>query len=218
MNLDAPTLVTAGLVVVGAIIATPVLIKGFGRAGKGVFYEKHFWLQRAPQLCSLAAIFLLVAAFFAKNEIIHQGQPGLKVLWTLEGILPPVAGGIISWIGVIILTSGLIFMIGGWYSLGDMFSTDAEIQDNHTVRKTGMLKFVMHPIYSGIVQSLFGASVAALSWSIALCTLLVIAPLWLRRAKYEEELLLKTLGPDYKQYAEELKWRRIVPAAIPFGF
>lgn len=217
MILDGPTIATAALVGVGTLIALPVLIKGFGRAGKGVFYEQNFWLQRAPQFASLAMIFALVAAYFAKNDIILAGQPMLKALLTAEDFLGP-AGDMVSWIGVAILTSGLIFMIGGWYSLGDMFSTDAEIMDNHTVRKTGMLKFVMHPIYSGIVQSLFGAALGAQSWSIALFTLLVVAPLWLRRAKYEEELLLKTLGPDYKQYAEELKWRRLVPTAIPFGF
>jgi protein-S-isoprenylcysteine O-methyltransferase Ste14 len=218
MILDTPTLATAALVGVGTLIALPVLIKGFGRAGKGVFYERHFWLQRAPQFASLLTIFLLVAAFLTKNNIWFAGQPAVQAIWTLEGITPDAVALIISWLGVIILASGLIFMIGGWYSLGDMFSTDAEILDNHTVCKTGMLKFVMHPIYSGIVQSLFGAAVAAQSWSIALFTLLVVAPLWLRRAKYEEELLLKTLGPDYKQYAEELKWRRLVPPAIPFGF
>lgn len=214
---DAPTWFTVALVSVGTLIAIPVLIKGFSRAGKGVVYEQNFWIQRAPQLASLLTIFLLVAAFMAANNIVLATQP-IKGILTLDGLVPPVVDAIISWLGVLILASGLIFMIGGWYSLGEMFSTDAEIQDNHTVCKTGMLKFVMHPIYSGIVQCLFGAALAAQSWSIALWTIAVVAQLWIRRAKYEEALLLQSLGPDYKKYAEDLKWRRLVPPAIPFGF
>src|SRR5258708_13925299 len=40
------------------------------------------------------------------------------------------------------------------YSLGECFSTDAEVLDGHTVRNTGLLKYVMHPAYSGIIQCL----------------------------------------------------------------
>ena len=47
--------------------------------------------------------------------------------------------------------------------------------------------------------------------------LFVVAPLWLRRAKYEEELLVKTFGEKYKDYAAKLKWRRLVPKFFPIG-
>ena len=213
--LNPPTLVTIALVVIGAIVATPVLAKGFGRAGKGVFYERNFWIQRAPQFASLIAIALIAFGFFAYNDVIVP--PEAKPFLTMADFLPPMVAQVVSWLGVAILLSGLIFMIGGWYSLGEMFSTDAEVLDNHTVRNNGMLKYCMHPIYSGIIQSLLGASLAALSHTAALFTVAVVATLWLRRAKYEETLLLESLGPDYKKYAEGLKWRRLVPPIIPIG-
>jgi protein-S-isoprenylcysteine O-methyltransferase Ste14 len=122
-----------------------------------------------------------------------------------------------SWTGCVILLSGLVFMIGGWYSLGEMFSTDAEVMDNHAVRDTGLLSLVMHPAYSGIIQSLLGSSLAATSVLGALFTLCVVAPLWLRRAKYEEQLLIENLGQSYKDYAENMKWRRLVPRFFPIG-
>lgn len=71
-------------------------------------------------------------------------------------------------------------MIGGWYSLGEAFSTDAELLDGQKVRDTGLLGFVMHPAYSGIIQSLVGCSVAALSPISLGFALFVVAPLWLK--------------------------------------
>ncbi len=47
--------------------------------------------------------------------------------------------------------------------------------------------------------------------------LLVVAPLWLRRAKYEEQILVKHLGAPYEEYGQEMKWRRLVPKVFPFG-
>jgi protein-S-isoprenylcysteine O-methyltransferase Ste14 len=219
MYLNLPTLCTCLLVIGGAIVATPVLIKGFTRRGSGVKYENNFLIQRAPQFLSLVNIILIVIAFLLYGDVpitlpldrsqlmffvLGQGQPTGLVAW-------------MSWLGVLILASGMIFMIGGWYSLGKYFSTDAELLEGHSVCKDGLLKYVMHPAYSGIIQCLLGASLAATSIFCALFTLFVVAPLWLKRAKYEEQLLLEHLGASYKDYGNELKWRRLVPTVFPFG-
>ena len=50
-----------------------------------------------------------------------------------------------------------------------------------------------------------------------LVTVVLVAPLWLKRAKYEEQLLLESLGQSYREYAEQLKWRRLIPRFIPIG-
>jgi protein-S-isoprenylcysteine O-methyltransferase Ste14 len=213
--LHESTLATMFLVVCGAVVSVPVLWKGFKRRGSGVFYEKNFLIQRAPQFVSLFNVAVIVAAFFAFDNLV-PGMP-LASLLSLGQVLPDMVGTVLSWLGVVILLSGLIFMIGGWYSLGEYFTTDAEVLEDHKVRKNGLLAYVMHPAYSGIIQSLFGASLAALSPIALAVTVFLVAPLWLNRAKYEERLLIESLGESYKEYAEELKWRRLVPRFIPIG-
>jgi protein-S-isoprenylcysteine O-methyltransferase Ste14 len=213
MQLNPITWATIVILALGSIFAVPVLFQGFKRRGSGIKYERSFMIQRAPQLMSVFTILLIATAFLDANHLLIQPAP----VWSLNSIVSaPIAQGL-SWLGVLILTSGLVFMIGGWYSLGDCFSTDAELMEDHKVKSTGMLKYVMHPAYSGIIQSLFGASLASGSLLCCAFTVLMVAPLWLRRAKYEEELLLKELGESYRQYAESLKWRRIIPACIPIG-
>lgn len=213
--LNPPTLAVLGLLMTGCVLATPVLYEGFKRRGKGVFYEQNYMIQRAPQMATLVNVLVIIAASFAANNLFIDSS--LQPILTLSGVMPKAASEVASWLGVLVFMSGLVFMIGGWYSLGECFSTDAEVLDGHKVRKNGMLKYVMHPAYSGIIQCCLGTAMAALSLPAALIAVAVVAPLWLRRAKYEEKLLIESLGPDYEKYGEELKWRRLVPAFIPIG-
>jgi len=215
MLFNAPTWATVGLLVTGGIVATPVLVRGFKRRGTGTFYEQNYMIQRAPQMATLANVVVIVLAFLAANSIAFGGE--LQPLLTLATVMPATASQVVSWLGVLVFLSGLVFMIGGWYSLAECFSTDAEVLEGHKVRKNGLLAFVMHPAYSGIIQCCLGTALAAVSLPAVLIAVGVVAPLWLRRAKYEEKLLLEALGPDYKQYGEELQWRRLVPKFIPIG-
>jgi protein-S-isoprenylcysteine O-methyltransferase Ste14 len=215
MLFNAQTLATIGLLITGIILSTPVLYKGFSRRGKGVVYEQDYSIQRAPQMATLANVVVIFFAFMAANNLIIPAE--MQPLLTLATVMPPEVSQVVSWFGVLLFMSGLVFMIGGWYSLGDMFTTDAEVLEGQTVRKNGLLKYVMHPAYSGIIQSCLGTSLAAVSLPAALIAVALVAPLWLRRAKYEEKILIESLGPEYKQYGEEMKWRRLVPRFIPIG-
>jgi protein-S-isoprenylcysteine O-methyltransferase Ste14 len=216
MHFNCPTIATVSIVTIGAFIAAPVLIKGFTRRGTGVMYEKSFVIQRAPQLAIVINLCLIVLAYLVYNRVIEGISWAFPILTLTEGE-PQGFPAIVAWLGVALLASGMVFMIGGWYSLGDCFSTDAEVLDGHTVRSTGLLKYVMHPVYSGIIQCLLGASLAATSIISAAFTLAVLAPLWLARAKYEERILIETLGQAYKEYGEHLGWRRLVPRIFPIG-
>jgi protein-S-isoprenylcysteine O-methyltransferase Ste14 len=214
---NLPSVVMLAILTIGVLFAAPVLIKGFSRRGKGVKYEQDFLIQRAPQLVSVLTIFFIAGCFFMYNGIAPTPPAAIPFLVLASTKVPDGAAVIMSWAGIAILISGLIFMIGGWYSLGEFFSTDAEVMENHTVRDTGLLALVMHPAYSGIIQSLLGASLATTSIFCVLFTIVMVAPLWLRRAKYEEKLLIEALGEPYRAYAENMGWRRLVPRFIPIG-
>jgi protein-S-isoprenylcysteine O-methyltransferase Ste14 len=168
---------------------------------------------------SLTNLGLIIFSYLIYNGDITLPEPLGKVFCLAAGTggAPDTALTATSWVGVAILLSGMIFMVGGWYSLGESFSTDAELLDGQKLREGGLLQFVMHPAYSGIIQSLLGGSIASLSPLSLLITVAAIAPLWLRRAKYEEELLIKTFGDEYKAYAQKVKWRRLIPSFIPIG-
>ena len=141
------TLAMYAILGVGLLFAVPVLAKGFMRRGTGTKYEKNFLIQRAPQLVSVFTIFLIAFSVFAYNGF-FKSIPSLVPFIVLTDVTQApgalaTAANVVSWIGNVILLSGLIFMIGGWYSLGEMFSTDAEVMEDHKVKDTGLLAFVM---------------------------------------------------------------------------
>ncbi len=214
MHLAIQTICISVLAGLGGILSAPVLYKGFQRRGTGVLYQQDFVIQRAPQYSTLLTVIIAIASFLAASGV-FDGVIG-NILSPIHAFAPSMVDAI-AWCGVAVFCSGLVFMIGGWYSLGEAFTTDAEILDGHKVRKDGLLKFVMHPAYSGIIQCVLGASLGAVSPIAVALTLFLVAPLWLNRAKYEEAILLENLGPEYKEYAEEMKWRRLVPKFFPIG-
>lgn len=217
MPLNLPTTVLVVFVMIGVILSTPVLFKGFSRRGKGIKYEKSFLIQRAPQLMTGFTVFLIMISGLAFNGYLPFMDSLVPFIVLQTGSEPQGLSLAISWLGNLIFLSGLVFMIGGWVSLGEFFSTDAEVMENHSVKDTGLLSYVMHPAYSGIIQCLLGASLACTSIFCALFAVAIVAPLWLRRAKYEEQILLEALGEPYKAYGENMRWRRLVPRFIPIG-
>jgi len=213
----------------GAItLAVPALIRGFLRRGTGWRYEKRFAIQRAPQLAIGVTLFLVSAAFEVIEFVLGTGEPafGKRVFEAWHSVLPllslaivasPLLAGTVSWVGVILSGVGLMFLVSGWYALGSAFSPDAEVLHAQELRQRGPFRLVMHPVYSGVVQFLFGSAVTTLSPVCALATVGMVAPLLLRRARYEEQLLTEEFGAVYLEYAERMGWRRLVPKIIPVG-
>jgi hypothetical protein len=114
MQFHLTTLVTLILVSIGIVAATPVLAKGFSRRGKGKIYEHNFKIQRAPQLASLLTVLIIVPAFLCNDGVLNWE---IAPLLTQASLLGESLSQTISWLGVAIFVSGLVFMIGGWYSL-----------------------------------------------------------------------------------------------------
>ncbi|MDZ7296111.1 MAG: isoprenylcysteine carboxylmethyltransferase family protein [candidate division KSB1 bacterium] len=209
-------------------LAVPALVGGFLRRGAGRRYEKRFIIQRAPQLAIGVTLFLVSAAFEAIEFVLGTGEPafGKRIFeaWrsalpflSLALVTPPLLAGVVSWVGVIFSGVGLMFLVSGWYALGSAFSTDAEVLHGQELRQGGPFRFVMHPVYAGVVQFLFGSAVTTLSPVCTLATVGMVAPLLLRRARHEEQLLTEEFGAAYLEYAERMGWRRFVPKVIPVG-
>jgi protein-S-isoprenylcysteine O-methyltransferase Ste14 len=216
------------VVLSGSALAIPALLRGFIRRGKGPRHERRFWLQRAPQLAAGINLVLVSCAFEAIEFVLGTGEPAFaKATFSaareylpalsLALVLPPVPAGIAAWGGVLLSTAGVALLVSGWIALGSSFSPDAEIVHGQQVRQSVPYRFVLHPVYAGLVVFLVGSAVTALSPLCALVTVGCVAPLFIQRAKYEESLLIDEFGETYLAYARRLRWRLLVPTFIPFG-
>lgn len=206
----------------GTALAVPALVRGFLRRGKGPRHEKRFWVQRAPQLAAGLNLFLVSCAFEAIEFVLGNGEPAFAKstfgaardylpLLSLALVLPPALAGTVAWIGVALSAAGIALLVWGWIALGSSFSPDAEIVHGQQLRVSGPYAVVLHPIYSGLVIFLLGSAITVISPLCALVTLCIVVPLFLRRARYEESLLIEEFGKEYLAHARRLRWRRLVP-------
>ncbi len=212
--------------IVTSAIALPQLLKGLIRRGTGIRRDPSFLLQRAPQL-AVGLVFSLVAVSFEVIEFaLGTGEPSfgkdvfgrhaaLLPIASLALVLPTSWAVALSWIGVAWTIVGCVLLVSGLYTLRKSFSTDSELLPDQELHRNGPYRFLLHPIYAGWVHFLLGSALTSLSPVGAVLVVVLVAPLFLHRAKYEELLLQEQFGPVFDEFAESRRWRRLIPRFPP---
>ena len=121
------------------------------------------------------------------------------------GILPISADpAALRIIGVLIYIFGLATAITGRIQLGDNWIDleDAQVLPEQKIIRSGVYRFVRHPIYLGDILLVLGLELALNSWLVLLTPL--IALVVFKQAR-EEEQILSDAFPDYRNYQRETK-------------
>ncbi|GAB4025032.1 methyltransferase family protein [Spirosoma koreense] len=170
------------------------------------------------------------ASGWLKRKIAQQAQPVhrfyrliynlvailtvLPVLWlyratphsyvsSWQGI--PIAGKLVVGLGLLI---GIVALSS--YDLAEFVGWPIETKSapSQTLQQHGLLRYVRHPLYTGILVSLLGVWLDSPTWAHLL--LLLAATLYIRIGiHYEERKLVATFGDAYKRY------RQRVPMLLP---
>lgn len=96
--------------------------------------------------------------------------------------------------GLIVGFTGLFIWFWGFISLKNSFSVFARAD---TLVKSGIYRYLKHPIYIGMGMAFTGLSIAKGSILALLFTLIATIPLNIFRAKKEEKLLAQKFGEKY---------------------
>lgn len=110
---------------------------------------------------------------------------------------------------LIFAVSGAMLRAWAVSELGSFFSWHVRVQPEQKVINTGPYKIVRHPGYTG-AWILYVCSLLFIhAWVVsALCGVFLLAG-FLRRIRYEEELMLDSFGEQYSSYCLSVK--RLVP-------
>lgn len=93
--------------------------------------------------------------------------------------------------------------------LGLYFSWHVKVQPDQTVISSGPYQLVRHPGYSGAWMLYVCCLLLIQAWiSAALCAVFLMAG-FLRRIRYEEDLLIAHFGEQYQAYSQDVK--KLVP-------
>ena len=135
---------------------------------------------------SLFLVFLIVQTLFLDILPISDQPTTLRIV-----------GLIIFFTGLAISVTGRIQLSNNWVDLEDF-----QVLPEQKLVKSGIYRYIRHPIYSGDTLLVIGLELALNSWLVigALC----LIPIVYKQA-LDEEAVLSQAFPDYEDYKMETK-------------
>ncbi|MBE9190705.1 isoprenylcysteine carboxylmethyltransferase family protein [Gloeocapsopsis crepidinum LEGE 06123] len=176
--------------------------------------------------------YFLIACYFIVERTLRKGgqalslQPGLSdrnssyAMWAnglfsiLLVLLAPILNlsnlgywnnTYVSWIGIILMMSGLVIRYWAAQTLGKFYTRTLQIVEGHQIIDIGLYSIIRHPGYLGVFVMTIGAGLAVSNWIVLLITTLTSFVSFDYRIRVEEEMLENTFGEDYKAYKEKTK-------------
>jgi protein-S-isoprenylcysteine O-methyltransferase len=123
-----------------------------------------------------------------------------------------IMGGWLTWAGIAIMISGVVFRQYAISVLGKFFTATIQIKKDHELIQTGPYRYIRHPSYLGILILSLGLGIAMANWiSLILCIVLPTIGL-MQRIRFEEKELEQHFGKQYQDFRKNT-WR-----IIPFIF
>jgi protein-S-isoprenylcysteine O-methyltransferase Ste14 len=116
-----------------------------------------------------------------------------------------------SWarvLGLAVLAASTVFTLWARFSLGTMWSVAPKVKGDHQLRTHGPYAVTRHPIYTGVLGMLLGATLLSGigQWIVLFPVGLILFEVKIRM---EEHLMLATFPEKYPRY------RRQVPQLVP---
>ena len=115
---------------------------------------------------------------------------------------------ILKLIGILTLFFGSLIAIWARLILKDNWSGKVQILEGQRIIKTGLYRFIRHPIYLGFSLCFLGSLFFRINYG-ALLAFLIMIPLHIIKAKQEEKLLMQEFGIEYSEYMKTTK--RLIP-------
>ena len=111
-------------------------------------------------------------------------------------------------LGLVVLVASTVLTLWARFSLGTMWSVAPKVKGDHQLRTHGPYAVTRHPIYSGILGMLLGATLLSGigQWIVLFPVGLVLFEIKIR---LEERLMVATFPDEYPRY------RRQVPQLVP---
>ncbi len=113
--------------------------------------------------------------------------------------------------GLLAVLAGVAFSIWARLMLGDNWSNNVTVKEDHTLVRSGPYRIVRHPIYTGILLGMFGSAVQRGAIRCFAGVLICVLSFWLK-SRGEERFMAQSFGEEYVHYRREVK------GLVPFIF
>lgn len=105
----------------------------------------------------------------------------------------------LRWVGVALGIASLPLLLWVHHALGEYFSKELTLREQHKLVTSGPYRWVRHPMYSALFVLFLALSFMSANWLILLSGVAVIITIYARIGK-EEVMLIKEFGDEYRDY------------------
>src|ERR1700683_5123212 len=115
----------------------------------------------------------------------------------------------LGWLGLIFDCAAVWLFFRSHVDLGRNWSVTLKVRTSHTLVKTGVYRYVRHPMYSSFLLLALAQAMLLSNWLADAAGLLAVGLLFAGRMLRDEPMMLDLFGEDYRSYMSGT--RRIVP-------
>jgi protein-S-isoprenylcysteine O-methyltransferase Ste14 len=116
---------------------------------------------------------------------------------------------LVAWAGIICLIAALWVFFRSHAELGRNWSISLELRGNHRLVRTGIYRFVRHPMYSSFFLLGLAQCLLLPNWVGGGAGLVGAAVLYAFRVQREEKMMMENFADEYRLYMQQTK--RLVP-------
>lgn len=114
-----------------------------------------------------------------------------------------------GWVGIGLIFIGFYIRIKANLQLGKYYTRSLMVVQDQQIVSSGLYRYIRHPGYLGFILSWMGAGLATQFFMIFVIICCMTFGAYSYRIAKEEEMLMHTLGDDYRNYMKKTK--RIIP-------
>ena len=182
-----PINIIAGIGLLLSIVANSSAAKGgLKRSVTKSERKPNTYLQKVPLNISALVLILQLLGVFQIGTIEYQNEYQIYRIF-----------------GFILFALFALLQVKSFKNLKSFYSQEISLQKNHQLISTGLHKTIRHPQYISQVLSDLFLGVALGSYIIVPLVLFIELPLFILRAKKEEEMMLDYFGDKYSEYKKK---------------
>ncbi len=189
----------AAIVWFAGLVGWYIIRRPFERRARKIGVSKSLFDRRESGLLVTAAIGLFVIPLIYALT----GFPA-----SLDRSFTPA----VAWLGMATMVAALWLFRRSHIDLGRNWSISLQVRDQHALVKTGIYRFIRHPMYSSFFLLGLAQMLLLPNWLVGLSGIAGAAILFAFRVRREEQMMLERFGDEYRAYMDETK--RVIPWVI----